>query len=67
MQVLGIFAGHNPAGVTAMMLKQVFSQIKASNTAKIVNLADYQLQIDQPNSPNPTLDQLEQIFLAGDV
>ncbi|KRM84288.1 hypothetical protein [Liquorilactobacillus vini] len=35
---LGIFAGHNPAGVTAMMLKQVLSQIRAPNTAKITKL-----------------------------
>ena len=67
MQVLGIFAGHNPAGVTAMMLKQVLGQIKAPNTVKIINLDDYQLKIDDHPAANPQLDQLEPFFLQSDV
>ena len=67
MQVLGIFAGTDPSGVTAQMLQTVLAGVKAPHTTVTVNLNEYNLHLAAPRHPNRDLGQLTQLLIQSDV
>ena len=67
MQVLGIFAGTDPNGVTAQMLQTVLAGVQAPHTTVTVNLNEYNLHLAAPRHPNRDLGQLTQLLIQSDV
>ena len=67
MKILGIYGGQDANGLTASLVKEVLAGVAAPATTEFVDLNQYQIHPDKPETTNPTLDKLAAKLKAADV
>ncbi|MDN6635048.1 MAG: flavodoxin family protein [Lacticaseibacillus paracasei] len=67
MKILGIYGGQDANGLSASLVKEVLAGVAAPATTEFVDLNQYQIHPDKPETTNPTLDKLEAKLKAADV